>query len=146
LAHRRYDPSRPLTDSRGDIVCAGYWCSNCTFLLREVLMLPVLYLVIALIVVALVARGIKPYLPADGHFRVIPNVVLTLLVVGVVLFLINTYIPMAESIKVILNIVVVVATCVGVLKAVGLWDPIVRTSNRIISSHKLEPPSSGRPA
>jgi predicted membrane protein len=109
-------------------------------------MLPVLYLLIALIVVALVARGIRPYLPADATIQAIPNVVLALLVVGIVLFLINTYIPMAESIKVILNIVVVVATCVGVLKAVGLWDSIVRTSNKVISSHKLEPPSSSRPA
>jgi hydrogenase/urease accessory protein HupE len=98
------------------------------------------------VVVALVARGIRPYLPADPRIRVIPNIVLALLVVGIVLFLINSYVPMAESIKVILNIVVVVGTCVGVLKAVGLWDPIVRTSNRMISSHKLEPPSSGRPA
>jgi predicted membrane protein len=109
-------------------------------------MLPVLYLLIALIVIALVARGIKPYLPADGPIQAIPNIVLALLVVGIVLFLINSYIPMAESIRVILNIVVVVATCVGVLKAVGLWDPIVTSWNRLISSHKLEPPSSGRPA
>jgi hypothetical protein len=53
---------------------------------------------------------------------------------------------MAQSIKVILNIVVVVATCVGVLKAVGLWEPIVTTWNRLINSHKLEPPSAGKPA
>jgi hypothetical protein len=108
-------------------------------------MLPVLYLVIALIVVALVARGIKPYLPADRRIRVIPNMVLVLLVVGVVLFLINAYVPMAGSIKAILNIVVVVATCVGVLKAAGLWEPLVREWNRLISSHRLEPPSTGRP-
>ena len=53
-------------------------------------------------------------------------IVLTLIIVGVVLWLINTYIPMAGSIKTILNIVVVVSVCVWVLKAAGLWDPLLR--------------------
>ncbi|HEY1754127.1 MAG TPA: Thivi_2564 family membrane protein [Bryobacteraceae bacterium] len=106
----------------------------------------VLFLLIALFVVWLVARGITPYLPADGRIRAIPNIVMVLLVVGIVLFLINTYIPMAASIKAILNIVVVVATCIGVLKATGLWEPIVRSWNDLIHSHRLEPPSTNRPA
>ena len=53
-------------------------------------------------------------------------VVLTLIVVGVCLWLINTYIPMAGSIKAILNIVVVVSVCVWILKASGLWTPLLR--------------------
>jgi hypothetical protein len=52
-------------------------------------------------------------------------IVLTLIVVGVLLWLINTYIPMAGSIKTILNIVVVVCVCVWVLKATGLWTPLL---------------------
>ncbi len=39
-------------------------------------------------------------------------IVLALIVVGMALWLINTYIPMAGSIKTILNVVVVVAVCV----------------------------------
>jgi predicted membrane protein len=109
-------------------------------------MMPVLYLVIALIVVALVARGITAYLPPDRQIRAIPSLVLVLLIVGIVLFLINNYVPMAASIKAILNIVVVVATCVGVLRVVGLWEPLVRTWNRLIHSHRVQPPTSSRPA
>jgi hypothetical protein len=41
------------------------------------------------------------------------------------LWLINTYIPMAGSIKTILNVVVVVAVSVWVLKATGLWTPLL---------------------
>ena len=48
-----------------------------------------------------------------------------------VLWLINSYVPMAGSIKAILNIVVVAATCVGVLKAVGLWDEVVRLASKL---------------
>ena len=65
-------------------------------------------------------------------------IVLVLLIVGMGLWLINNYIPMAGSIKTILNVVVVIATCVGVLQAVGLWNPTVRLwsnlTNRI--SHR----------
>ncbi len=61
-------------------------------------------------------------------------VVLGLIIVGIGLWLINTYVPMAGSIKAILNIVVVVATCVGVLQAFGLWEPVVRTWNNMWSS------------
>jgi hypothetical protein len=43
---------------------------------------------------------------------------------------------MAESIKALLNVVVVVAACVGVLQVVGLWDPVVRTWDKLlISAH-----------
>ncbi|MGD0616661.1 MAG: Thivi_2564 family membrane protein [Bryobacteraceae bacterium] len=52
-------------------------------------------------------------------------IVLTLIVVGVLLWVINTYIPMAGSIKTILNIVVVICVCVWVLKATGLWTPLL---------------------
>jgi len=51
-------------------------------------------------------------------------IVLALIVVGVLLWLINTYIPMAGSIKAILNVVVVVAVAIWVLQAVGLWGHI----------------------
>jgi hypothetical protein len=52
-------------------------------------------------------------------------IVLVLIVVGMVMWLINTYIPMAGSIRRILNAVVVITVCVWVLKAVGLWGPLL---------------------
>jgi hypothetical protein len=52
-------------------------------------------------------------------------IVLALIVVGMALWLINTYIPMAGSIKTILNVVVVVAVCVWVLQAAGLWNDVL---------------------
>lgn len=52
-------------------------------------------------------------------------IVFVLIVVGMALWLINTYIPMAGSIKTILNVVVVVAVAVWVLKATGLWTPLL---------------------
>jgi predicted membrane protein len=58
--------------------------------------------------------------------RTLLYVVLALIVVGVGLYLINTYVPMAGSIRAILNIVVFLATCVGVLQAFGLWQPVER--------------------
>ena len=51
-------------------------------------------------------------------------IVLALIVVGMGLWLINNYIPMAGSIKTILNVVVVVAVVVWVLKAAGLWGTV----------------------
>jgi len=51
-------------------------------------------------------------------------VVLALIVVGMGLWVINTYIPMAGSIKMILNAVVVMAVVVWVLKVVGLWGTV----------------------
>jgi len=52
-------------------------------------------------------------------------IVLALIVVGMALWLINTYIPMAGSIKTILNVVVVLSVCVWVLKAAGLWSDVL---------------------
>ncbi len=54
------------------------------------------------------------------------NVVLMLIVVGVALWVVDTYVPMASGIKAILNIVVFVATCIGVLRAFGLWSGFVK--------------------
>ena len=88
--------------------------------------MPMLYLVLALILVAVIARALNTYIPMPVNARPIVNIVLVLLVVGMGLWLINTYIPMAGSIKAILNIVVVIATCVGVLQAVGLWPQVVK--------------------
>jgi hypothetical protein len=51
-------------------------------------------------------------------------IVLALIVVGMGLWLINNYIPMAGSIKTILNVVVVVAVVVWVLKVAGLWGTV----------------------
>ncbi len=88
--------------------------------------MPLLYLVLALILVAVIARLLNTYIPMPANTKPIVNIVLMLLAVGMGLWLINTYVPMAGSIKAILNIVVVVATCVGVLQAVGLWPQIVK--------------------
>jgi len=63
--------------------------------------------------------------------KVIVNIVLALIVVGILLWLINTYIPMAGAIKAILNIVVVLATCVGILQALDLWEPVVRMARNL---------------
>jgi hypothetical protein len=52
-------------------------------------------------------------------------IVLVLIVVGMALWVINAFIPMARSIKSILNAVVVIAVCVWVLKAAGLWTPLL---------------------
>src|SRR5205085_12188542 len=46
-------------------------------------------------------------------------VVLALIIVGMGLWLINAYIPMAMSIKRILNVVVVIAVCVWLLQITG---------------------------
>jgi predicted membrane protein len=83
------------------------------------------YLVAALVVVAIVALIVNRYIAFPRNVRTILNVVLALIVVGMGLWLVNTYVPMAGSIKAILNIVVVIATCVGVLQAVGLWPQVV---------------------
>jgi predicted membrane protein len=95
-----------------------------------------LYLALALIIVAVVARLINRYIPIPENIRPIVNIVLALLVVGMVLWLINTYVPMAGSIKAILNIVVVVATCVRVLQAVGLWSQVTRIWSSLIG-HRI---------
>jgi predicted membrane protein len=88
--------------------------------------MPLLYLVLALTIVAFVAWLVNTRIRVPENIGPILNIVLALLVVGMVLWLINTYVPMAGSIKVILNIIVVVATCVRVLQTVGLWSQVVR--------------------
>ncbi len=98
--------------------------------------MPLLYIVLALIVVAGVARLVNSYVPMPPGGKTILNIVLALLVVGMMLWLINTYVPMAGSIKAILNIFVVVATCVRVLQAVGLWPQIVKIWDNI-TGHRL---------
>jgi hypothetical protein len=98
--------------------------------------------VLALIVVGIVLFLINGYIPIPVSIKKVLNVVLGLIVVGIGLWLVNTYIPMAASIKAILNIVVVVATCVGVLQALDLWEPVVRFWNRMLNnfrSHRAEP-------
>jgi hypothetical protein len=99
--------------------------------------MPLLYLMLALIVAAVAAWMINIRIPVGDNTKPILNVVLALLIVGPLLWLINTYVPMAGSIKVILNIVVIVATCVRVLQAFGLWNPVLRiwSNLRHRSSH-----------
>lgn len=83
-------------------------------------------IIVALFFVALIGLLINRRSGVPPGFRLIVNIVLALIVAGVALWLINTYIPMAGSIKAILNLVVFIACCVGVLRAVGLWDSVVR--------------------
>jgi predicted membrane protein len=87
--------------------------------------MPLLYLVLTLIVVAVIAGAVNTNARTPDRIKPLVNLVLALIVVGMALWLINTYVPMAESIKAILNIVVVTATCVLVLQTVGLWDRVV---------------------
>jgi hypothetical protein len=99
--------------------------------------MPLLHLALALIAVALVGWLANTIVPLPGNIKPILNVVLALIVVGIALELINVYVPMAGSIKVILNIVVVVATCVGVFKALGLWDRIVGMWHDLTTRHQI---------
>ena len=112
--------------------------------------MPLLYVVIALIIVAAIATFINASTQMPANIKSVVNAVVGLIVVGMVLWLINTYIPMAESIKTILNIVVVVATCVFVLQAVGLWDDVVKTSPsvwaRITSPRPGKAPENANPS
>jgi predicted membrane protein len=85
-----------------------------------------IYLLIALIVVALIARFVNTSAEIPSEIKRVVNLVVALIIVGIALWLINTFIPMAQSIKTILNIVVVVATCVFVLQALGVWNQVVR--------------------
>jgi predicted membrane protein len=95
--------------------------------------MPLLYALLALIIVAGASWLIHIYVPTEGSIKPILNIVLALVVVGVLLWLINSYVPMAGSIKAILNIVVVVATCVRVLQAVGLWPNVVSAWSKLTS-------------
>jgi predicted membrane protein len=109
--------------------------------------MPLIYILVALILVAVFAWLINTYKPMqngigtregiepqEGNMKRIANLVLMLVVIGIFLWLINTYIPMAGSIKAILNIVVVAATCVLVLKVAGLWGDIVRLWNNLVGN------------
>ena len=98
--------------------------------------MPLIYIVVALIVVGIVAWLSNTYVPMAASIKTILNVVLALVVVGMALWLINTYVPMAASIKAILNLVVVVATCVRVLQAVGLWSGAVTLWGNL-TSHRI---------
>jgi hypothetical protein len=88
-------------------------------------MMTAIYLLIALIVVALIARFVNTSAEIPSEIKRVVNLVVALIIVGIALWLINTFIPMAQSIKTILNIV---ATCVFVLQALGVWNQVVRTS------------------
>jgi hypothetical protein len=97
--------------------------------------MPLVYLLVALVVVAAIAYLTNVYRPLPPNIRGIVNVVLGLIVVGMLLGLINTYVPMAGSIKAVLNIVVVIASCVWVLQAFGLWSQIVRAWHSFTNRH-----------
>ena len=88
--------------------------------------MPLVDFVLALILVAVAFWLNQTYGRAAGAVKPVLDLVLSLIAVGMGLWLINAYIPMAASIKAILNIVVVVATCVWVLQAAGLWNPVVK--------------------
>jgi hypothetical protein len=88
--------------------------------------MPIIYALIALLVVFVIARVARTYFHLGSNFQVLMDIVLALIVVGVLLWLINTYVPMAGAIKGLLNVVVFVAACIWVLKAFGLWDPAMR--------------------
>ena len=90
----------------------------------------------SIVAVGMLLWLINGFIPITGKIKAVINVVLGLIVVGICLWLINTYVPMAGSIKAILNIVVVVATCVGVLQALDLWEPVVRVANNMASKMK----------
>ena len=98
--------------------------------------MPFIYALIALLLVFVVARVAKTYFRMPPNFDVVMDIVLALIVVGVVLWLINTYIPMAGAIRGLLNIVVFLAACVGVLQALGLWNPTIQWFHHF-RSHRL---------
>ena len=92
--------------------------------------------VVALLLVGIIFWLVNTRNQAPTAIRTAVNVVVGLIVVGIVLWLINNYIPMAGNIKTILNIFVFIATCVGVLRAVGLWNEIVSLWSNL-RSHRL---------
>ncbi len=59
--------------------------------------MPLIYLLGALVAVAIIARITNTGRSVPESWRGIMNVVLGLIVVGMVLWLINTYVPMAGS-------------------------------------------------
>ena len=103
--------------------------------------------VLSLIVVGMIVWLINGYIPIPaGRIKTLLNVVLGLIIVGIGLWLINAYVPMAGVIKGILNIVVVIATCVGVLQAFGLWEPVVNMARKIRHHQWTHPEPDQQPA
>ena len=103
--------------------------------------------VLSLFVVGMVLWLINGFIPIPaGRIKTLLNVVLGLIVVGIGLWLINAYVPMAGVIKGILNIVVVIATCVGVLQAFGLWEPVVNMARKIRNHRWTHPEQDQQPA
>ncbi len=102
--------------------------------------------VLWLIFVGVLLWLINGYIPIPaGRIKTVVNVVLGLIVVGVGLWLIDTYVPMAGVIKAILNIVVVVATCVGVLQAFDLWQPVVNMWRKFRNRRWTHPTPDQKP-
>ena len=106
-------------------------------------MMSLTYLAITLGIIAVLAY-LTTRIPLPSLARTVVNIALALIAIGIVLWLINNYIPMAASIKAILNIVVVVATCVGILQALGLWNPAVQYFNSLVSRARTEEPREPR--
>jgi len=94
--------------------------------------MPLIYALIALVLVIAVAWLTRAYIPVPQNFQVVLGLVLGLIVVGLLLWLVNTYIPMAGSIKDLLNIVVVIACCIWILQAFGVWGQLVRWSRSVM--------------
>jgi hypothetical protein len=103
--------------------------------------------VLSLFLVGMILWLINGFIPIPaGRIKTLLNVVLGLIVVGIGLWLINAYVPMAGIIKGILNIVVVIATCVGVLQAFGLWEPVVNMARKIRNHRWTHPEQDQQPA
>jgi hypothetical protein len=103
--------------------------------------------VLSLFLVGMILWLINGFIPIPaGRIKTLLNVVLGLIVVGIGLWLINAYVPMAGVIKGILNIVVVIATCVGVLQAFGLWEPVVNMARKIRNHRWTHPEQDQQPA
>jgi predicted membrane protein len=102
--------------------------------------MPFIHLLWALVAVGIVATLAMTRAAVPVTIRSTAGIVLALLIVGIVLWLINTYVPMAHSINVILNVVVVIATCVGILRATGLWPELTGAWERLKSRHVSHEP------
>jgi hypothetical protein len=110
-------------------------------------MMTALYLLIALAVVALIARFANTRADLPDQMKRVVNLVVALIVVGIALWLINTFIPMAVSIKTIINIVVVVATCVFVLQVLGIWNQMVKMGQGMWARMTApKPPEDAKPS
>jgi hypothetical protein len=101
--------------------------------------MPLIDIIVALVVIAVVAWLTRSFVPIPPAFRAVVDVVLGLIVVGMLLWLVNAYVPMAGSIKGLLNLVVLIACCIWVLQAFGLWGQVVRMWQNLI--HRRTPPA-----